>query len=282
MPFSFDYDDRPFPEGFERSPQGAEVWAHPSGLTVTVESTFDPDTGAEEWTLWFENRGEADSAPLTNVYPLDARAAFPDGCTVTTAKGTSGKIDDFALVNHALAAGESKEYAACGSRAYIPFFNVGGEHAGAVCALGWTGRWFVKVETYEGGARVSVYPHWEYQAQGQPKWFQRFRKAMKETGFPPWLDVSGPVRVFVPAGVRLKLRFRASHTSSCVPEPDERVLDLSPGETKDLGELKFVPARKPTPATNRNPPVSQPAAHPSVHVGRNVSRLATVCLFRED
>jgi len=61
---------------------------------VTVESTFDPDTGAQEWTLWFENRGEADSAPLTSVHPLDARAAFPDGCTETTAKGTSGKIAD--------------------------------------------------------------------------------------------------------------------------------------------------------------------------------------------
>ena len=87
--FSFDYGGRPFPESFDRSPQGAEVWVHPSGLTVTVESTSDPDTGAQEWTLWFENRGKADSAPLTNVYPLDARAAFPDGCTVTTAKGTS-------------------------------------------------------------------------------------------------------------------------------------------------------------------------------------------------
>jgi len=153
--FSFDYGGRPFPEGFERSPQGPEVWAHPSGLTVTVESTSDPGTGAQEWTLWFENRGTADSAPLTNVYPLDARAAFPDGCTVTTAKGTTGKIDDFALVKNSLHPGESKEYAACGSRAYIPFFNVGGEHAGAVCALGWTGRWSVKVDVHEGGARVT-------------------------------------------------------------------------------------------------------------------------------
>ena len=113
------------------------------------------------------------------------------------------------------------------------------------------------------GARVSVYPQWEYQAEGQPEWFQRFQEAMKEAGFPPWLDVSGPVRVFVPAGVRLKLRFRANRNSSCVAEPDEQVLDLSPGETKDLGELKFVPARKPTPATNRNPPASQPATPPA-------------------
>ena len=154
-PFSFTYAGRPFPEGFERSSQGAEAWAHPSGLTVTVESTADPDTGAREWTLWFENRGAADSAPLANVYPLDARTVFPDGCTVTTAKGTSGKIDDFALVTDPLRPGDSKEYAACGSRAYIPFFNVGGEQAGAICALGWTGRWFVKVEASEGCARVT-------------------------------------------------------------------------------------------------------------------------------
>lgn len=153
--YSFDYAGRPFPEGFTRQPGSAEVWAHASGLTVTVESASYPETGVAEWTLWFENRGAADSAPLTNVFPLDARAAFPDGCTVTTAKGTSGKIDDFALVKDALAAGAAKEYAACGSRAYIPFFNVGGARAGAICALGWTGRWFLKVETREGGARVT-------------------------------------------------------------------------------------------------------------------------------
>ena len=109
--FSFDYAGRPFPEGFTRQAGNAEVWGHSSGLTVTVESTSYPETGAQEWTLWFENRGAADSAPLTNVCPLDARAAFPDGCTVTTAKGTSGKIDDFALVTVALATGEAKEYA---------------------------------------------------------------------------------------------------------------------------------------------------------------------------
>ena len=37
--FSFDYAGRPFPEGFTRQPGNAEVWAHASGLTVTVEST---------------------------------------------------------------------------------------------------------------------------------------------------------------------------------------------------------------------------------------------------
>ncbi len=153
--FSFNYVGRPFPEGFERSSQGAEVWTHASGLTVTVESTSYPETGAQEWMLWFENRGAADSAPLTNVCPLDARAAFPDGCTVTTAKGTSCKIDDFALVTDVLEAGESKEYASCGSRAFIPFFNVGSERAGGICALGWTGRWFAKVEAHAGGARVT-------------------------------------------------------------------------------------------------------------------------------
>ncbi|MCK4625105.1 MAG: protein kinase, partial [Phycisphaerae bacterium] len=96
------------------------------------------------------------------------------------------------------------------------------------------------------GVRVSVYPKWAYQAEGQPKWFQRFQKSMKGAGFPPRLDVSGPVRLFVPAGVRLKLRFWASRNSSYVAEPNEHILDLSPGETKDLGELKFVPSRKPT------------------------------------
>jgi alpha-galactosidase len=153
--FSFDYAGRPFPEGFDRRPGDEQSWAHPSGLTVTVESVSDADTGALEWTLWFENKGDADSAPLTNVCPLDACTTFPDRCSVTTARGTRVMIDDFALVNDPLAPGESKEYAACGSRAFIPFFNMGGERSGAMCALGWTGRWFVHVEAHTGGARVT-------------------------------------------------------------------------------------------------------------------------------
>ena len=83
---------------------------------------------------------------------------------------------------------------------------------------------------------------------------------MEGSGCQNWLDVSGPVRVFVPAGVRFKLRFMHSPGSPFVAVPDEQVLNLSPGETKDLGVLQFVPAGKPPPATSSSAPASQPAS----------------------
>ena len=109
------------------------------------------------------------------------------------------------------------------------------------------------------GLRASAYPQWEYQAKGQPEWFPRFREATKRTRISSGLDLSGPVRIFAPAGVKLKLRLRTHSNSSCVPEPHQWVLDLSPGETKDLGEVKFLPVPKPAVAPRREPPGSRPA-----------------------
>ena len=81
------------------------------------------------------------------------------------------------------------------------------------------------------------------QTKGQPEWFQRLRGAVSQSGFHE-LGLGGPVRVFVPARVRLKLQMQTSQNSSWVAESDEQVLDLAPGETKDLGELKLVPVNK--------------------------------------
>lgn len=106
------------------------------------------------------------------------------------------------------------------------------------------------------GARFAVSAKWEYQPGEQPEWLPRCRKVMEEAGFPGRLDMSGPVRLFVPAGVRLKLRLQEHSGSSLAPTANEEVLNLSPGETKDLGALVFVP-RQSTSAASQNAPAGK-------------------------
>lgn len=99
------------------------------------------------------------------------------------------------------------------------------------------------------GQQPSFYLRWEYQTEGRPEWFARFYKAMKASGFRGWLDITGPVRAFVPAGISLKLRYYVSPEGRVAPEPSERVLNLAQGQVEDLGSLEFVPQPSTSAAT---------------------------------
>ena len=101
------------------------------------------------------------------------------------------------------------------------------------------------------GARGLVFLRWDYQAQGQPDWFGRLRESCELARVPPWTELADPVRVFVPAGVKLTLRFPAVGSSPWTAVPYNEVLKLAPGETADIGSLKFQPADKPAGATTR-------------------------------
>jgi len=112
-----------------------------------LDGTLFVDDAGKPWMVfghkWVQvEDGEMCAIPLTD----DLRAAVGEptlrfrASEAAWSKPFKGHGRTGNRVTDPLRPGESKEYAACGSRAYIPFFNVGGEHAGAVCALGWTGR----------------------------------------------------------------------------------------------------------------------------------------------
>ncbi len=101
------------------------------------------------------------------------------------------------------------------------------------------------------GVRTSVLPELNFLPDGQPEWIGKLKTAVKKSGFHSWLDTSGPVRVFVPAGVRLKLEFKTSG-KAWTAEVDEHVIELAPGETMDLGELRLIPAATSSPATDKD------------------------------
>ena len=114
-----------------------------SGLECALELTTVPGSSAVEWIVRFRNTGAADSPILSDLQAMDVVRACPAKTPVFLhySKGTSGAIDDFALLRGEVTHGGATTLQSCGSRVFLPFFNVelGGE--GVIGGIGWTGNW---------------------------------------------------------------------------------------------------------------------------------------------
>ena len=114
-----------------------------SGLECALELTTVPGSSAVEWIVRFRNTSAADSPILSDIQAMDFVRACPAKRPVFLhySKGTSGAIDDFALLRSEVNHGGATTLQSCGSRAFLPFFNVemGGE--GVIGGIGWIGNW---------------------------------------------------------------------------------------------------------------------------------------------
>ena len=80
LPVSFTYGGSPFPNGFIKSTDGNDtVFTHADGLEFRFKSDRYADTGAVEWTGWFENTGNGDSAQIKDINALDITLDCPGG-----------------------------------------------------------------------------------------------------------------------------------------------------------------------------------------------------------
>jgi hypothetical protein len=94
------------------------------------------------------------------------------------------------------------------------------------------------------GGNLAVSPRWQPTKEGQPDWFARFEAAAgknweREIEYVHWLALNEAQPVFVPADVRLQVRFETPY--------DEKwdsavVLDvhLKAGEIKEFGDVQFA------------------------------------------
>jgi alpha-galactosidase len=149
-PFSFVYDGKPSAEflaGWHVSHTGATsvAWRDPSsGLECLFEVTAFTDSPAVEWGLRFRNTGSSDTGILSEIRTLDLARPYPARMPVQVAfsQGTSGAIDDFALMQRELWPGRTPvKLASCGSKSYLPFFNLAMGDAGIIGGIGWSGNW---------------------------------------------------------------------------------------------------------------------------------------------
>lgn len=124
----------------------------PNGLELRWVQEEYPGSAALEWTLWFENCGQENSARIADVLPLDITVADSPQVRVSYPGGTAARIDDFALQEDLLE--ETLRYESTGSRQVTPFFHLDFGGHGLLLAVGWTQNWFLELSRQQGRIRI--------------------------------------------------------------------------------------------------------------------------------
>lgn len=124
-----------------------------SGLIATVEATIYEAFATCEWTVYLKNGGNANTPAVKDFYAAD--------CTLETgetdvyfSKGTLPAADDFELMRSPVGPTDMV-FSANGGRSasWLPYWNLSGEDAGVVAAMGWTGQWYAALKQTAGGVR---------------------------------------------------------------------------------------------------------------------------------
>jgi alpha-galactosidase len=159
-PFSFVYDGTPsaqllaqWPVTREQSTLDANrtqhtvVWNDPATrLEVKLIAVAYSDFPTVEWTVWFTNRGSANTPILSGIKGIDTSwENFSAGSAVLHYNSGSRTVKtDFMPQEKKLLPGGSKQFAAMGgvpSRSELPYFNVEGKGGGVIAVVGWSGQW---------------------------------------------------------------------------------------------------------------------------------------------
>jgi hypothetical protein len=96
------------------------------------------------------------------------------------------------------------------------------------------------------GERLAVSPEWLLAKEKQPEWFERFRAASKDYQrqfeYVHWLEINEVQPIFVPAGIRLQLRFDVPYDDKWAPALVKEPLQLEARTTHDIGDVSFAAA----------------------------------------
>lgn len=170
-PLSFVYDGRSSSEllpAWDRQVERDEdavatrwrsTWTDPdTGLRVIAEAKAYRDWPAVDWTVHFENTGDADTPILEDIQALDT--GLRTGYMMTPARihqlrGDNVDVTSFQPFTTSLKGGETYRLAPTGGRpssiSAFPWWNVTYGEQGLICAVGWTGQWAASFDRAETG-----------------------------------------------------------------------------------------------------------------------------------
>jgi len=166
-PFSFKYGGRPSCQllpGWERrietdSTEDRQRWrlifTDPvTKLEVKAVITVYTESPGVDWTIYFTNKGDADTPILEEVFALDApfRCGLGAAATFHSLRST-GAVDDWLPFSEPLPPGQRRDFAPANGRSSVgacPFFNVQWDDGGVMAGIGWTGQWAAAVENRDG------------------------------------------------------------------------------------------------------------------------------------
>jgi alpha-galactosidase len=160
LPFSFIYGGTPsrwLLPGWDRKDetkildanrvQRTATWTDPkTGLEMRCASVEYRDYPVVEWTVYFRNRGNADTPILQDIRALDVRIEKPPGgdFILRGCKGDDCTPDSYQPYAMTLGPGESRSFIPPGGRpteVAFPYYNLTMPGGGVIVVLGWPGQW---------------------------------------------------------------------------------------------------------------------------------------------
>jgi len=167
VPFSFEYDGKPASlEMWSRTSQTRQLDKTRKESTVTWH---DPPTSLEiryvaveytdfpvvEWTVYFKNRGRADTPILANIQALDIALQYPikQGLRLHYIDG-DGIPTGFSPRLKSIEPGAALQFSPDGGRptsGSFPYYNLEWSGQGMILAVGWTGQWASSFARDEAG-----------------------------------------------------------------------------------------------------------------------------------
>ncbi len=160
LPFSFVYDDKPSSELLASWPHQHATLVLDNGHRHRTDRWTDPQTGlqircvmvefadypAVEWTVYFKNTGDSNTAILEQIQGIDTRFER-DAESEYVLHGNTGDsctADSFAPFSQTLDANSTRQFAPVGGRpsnGAFPYYNVQFNDGGVFLAIGWPGQW---------------------------------------------------------------------------------------------------------------------------------------------
>ncbi len=116
------------------------VLTHQDGFTVRIESALYVSYGAYEWTLWFENGTNANTAVFEDVNACNINIAG----TNPHVKGLTGdQMTQYYPYEYNLLKSDLYFTMSTGraTEEWMPYFNLETDSGGALIAVGWPGNW---------------------------------------------------------------------------------------------------------------------------------------------
>jgi hypothetical protein len=93
------------------------------------------------------------------------------------------------------------------------------------------------------GQHLPISPKWLPTEAGQPEWIDRFRAAARgyerEFEYVHWLKLNVQQAIYVPAGVRLQMRFETPYNDEWCPTIIDKPLQLEAQQVLEIGDLRL-------------------------------------------
>ena len=131
------------------------VLLHASGLQVTLDTAVYPAYDAYEWTVYFTNTSDKNSAQLSDINGADVYFAGSDPVLKGITGDYEGKYSPYSIDLTERKSITKRSISGWPSHDSFPYFNLEYGDGGTMLAVGWSGTWKATFEATETGTHFT-------------------------------------------------------------------------------------------------------------------------------